>query len=178
MSEFRFNPITTSKTDRKTFEVFRGRAFYGHLHIKNTGEKIYMAMRHPTEIYRAGNGWAMDEDLIRALRTRAVGFIGVDVVGEQAGEGEQYLTLARHFYPETGEEFGGKCDSSSNRKYPQRFVRIEFFRRKTGVSIASKRYADYAKKWKPKKAEKWEKDLLTAVVAEEKAAAALGALAA
>lgn len=176
MSDFRFNPITTSKTDRKTFEVFRGRAFYGHLHIKNTGEKIYMAMRHPTEIYRAGNGWAMDEDLIRALRTRAVAFIGVDVVGEQAGEGQQYLTLAKHFYPESGGEFGGSCDDSANRKVKQRFVRLEFFRRKDGVSIASKRYTDHAKKWKPKKAEKWEKDLLTAVVAEEKATATIEAL--
>lgn len=176
MSDFRFNPITTSKTDRKTFEVFRGRAFYGHLHIKNTGEKIYMAMRHPAEFYRVGNGWAMDEDLIRALRLRAVGFIGVDVVGEAAGEGVQYLTHARHFSPETGEEFGGQCDNSANRKIKQRFVRIEYFRRKDGVSIASKRYTDHAKKWKPKKAEKWELDLLTAVVAEERAIAAVAAL--
>lgn len=177
-SEFKFNPITTSKPDVKTFEVFRGRRFYGHLHITRDGVKVYMGLRHPAEFYRLGNGWAMDCDLLRALRMRGVKAIGVDVVGEQAGEGMRYITQARHFYPEAGQEFGGDCDSSANRDQKQRFVRVEFFRRQEGLSIASKRFTDHAKKWKPKRAEKWELDLLKAVTAEEKAKLALETMAA
>lgn len=175
MSDFKFNPIATGKADRKTFEVFRGRRFYGHLHVMESGLKIYMALRHKSEFYRAGNGWAMDEDLLRALRMRGVTIIGVDVVGDEAGEGEQHITQASNYRAEHGKDFGGECDNSPNREVKQRYVRIEFFKCKPGVSIASKRFSDHAKKWKVKKAEKWERDLYSAVMAEEKAIKALTA---
>ncbi len=174
-SAFRFAPIPSGRPDRTTFEVFRGRRFYGHYHVFKTGARVYMALRHRSEVYRAGNGWAMDNDLVRLLRTRGCNAIGVDVVGDEAGEGERYVTQAHFYDPKHGNDFGGECDKSSARDTPQRFVRLEFFKRQTGLSIASKRYTDYAKRWRPKKAERWETDLAKMIAADEGAGMKLAA---
>lgn len=89
--------------------VKRGKRLYGAIVTLDSGEKIYMAYRKRSEIYRSGEmrlgdaikkgvaAWAMDDETLQIMRAHGIHVVGVFV----RDTGERYVTSIDNYFDKT-----------------------------------------------------------------------------
>ncbi|BBI61768.1 hypothetical protein HSBAA_30740 [Vreelandella sulfidaeris] len=89
--------------------VKKDKRLYGAIVTLDTGQKVYMAYRKRSEIYRAGEvrvgeaikkgvaAWAMDDDTLSMMRAHGITVVGVFV----RDTGDRYVTKIDNYFDKT-----------------------------------------------------------------------------
>lgn len=115
--------------------VKKGRRTYGSIRTYADGRKVYLAHRKQFEIYRAGRpsisdamregvaGWAIDDETLIMVRSRAIPFIGVLV----KDTGDKFLTTIDKFFARGPEKRWFMHNHSSRGGSLQRVLPLQEF---------------------------------------------------
>lgn len=125
----------------ETIELIKkGRRTYGAIHTVPCGERIYLAYRRHSDIFRFGEksisdairsgkaAWAIDEETLIAMRARGIRFIGVMV----RDTGDVYLTRIEHFF---NRAMARVLNYETRGGALQKYLPLRYFQRKAGRKI-------------------------------------------